>query len=97
MRIGDITIKIDDGRENKLCDVIHVLDLGNTFLSIKMMDKLGYSTTFGYNHGNITKETLVVGKGESYWTLYRVWLCSENHATLTKSWNVLDPLMLWHQ
>ena len=37
----DIKIKLNDGKERKLCDIQHVSDLQNNMLLIKMKDKLG--------------------------------------------------------
>ena len=76
---GNIKIKLDDGTEGKFCDVQHVSSLQKNLFSIKMMDKMGYSTTFGDNRCKISKGTLVVEKGKSYGTLYR--LCGD---TITK-------------
>ena len=45
----DIKIKLDNDKQRKLHDVWYDPDIWNIFLSIKMMDKLGYSITFGNN------------------------------------------------
>ena len=63
---------MDNDRERKLCDVQHVRDLGKNLFLIKMMDKLGYSITFGGIHCRITKIDLVVEKEESYGALYHL-------------------------
>ena len=45
----EIKIMLNDDQERKSCDVQYALNLPKNFLSIKMMDKLRYSTTFGDN------------------------------------------------
>ena len=43
---GDINIKLDNDMERNLCDACYVPDPWKKFISIKMMYKSGYATTF---------------------------------------------------
>ena len=56
---GNTNIKHENEREMKLCDVQHVPNLRKNLLSIKMMDKVGYSTTFSDNRCKIIEGSLI--------------------------------------
>ena len=63
-----------------------------------MINKQGYSTTFGDNQCKIMKGSLVVEKGKYYQTLYH--LASDaviSYVATTNLGNALDVVILWHQ
>ena len=72
---GKVRIKLNNGSEWMLKDVRHIPTMKRNLISKGQLGDSGCLPTFGETWWNITKESLVISKGDMVGTLY---LCPHN-------------------
>ena len=96
--IGIVKIKIFDGVVKVLSNVRHVPDFRKNLISLGVLDDLGYSYSSKGGIMKITKDALMVMKGQKISTLYRLIgnTVVGRVAVTTPVESSTDDTKLWH-
>jgi hypothetical protein len=95
--VGEETYRLDSGKPMKMKDVLYVLGLNKSLLSISTLDEKGFRVTFVYGEvlmwpkGKTIDDAIVIGVQEG--GLYKL----KGHSNSTLVHNSVTLCEIWHR